>query len=127
MLTYLVKEFDGYNWYPDYKRIKKLLRKSKVPFIVKKQPTDKGLLHSIWANPEHIDQVREIVSSYYQHDPKLRKQAELVEEVSTHFESNWYLYAIAWIYHYGRWRPLIFWPIILVSLGLIMLPVLWYL
>jgi hypothetical protein len=126
MIIHLAKEFDEVNWYPDYKKIKKLLRQNNVLFVIKKQPTDKGLLHSIWANSEHIDQVRKIVSSYYMDEPSLMKQRKRVDELSKDFESNWYLYIIALIYHYGRWHPFVFWPIFITLLWLMILPVLWY-
>lgn len=89
MKLYLAKEFSEDNWYPDYKKLKKKLRNSKVPFTVRKLPTENGLLHSIWSSEEHIDRVRDIVSRHYLKDPKVQIKIKRVEALSSEFEEKW--------------------------------------
>ena len=125
-MLFLAKEFTEIGWYPHFRKVKKLLRKKSIPFTIKKQPTRDGLIHSIWANEEHIDAVRREITGYYGDDPKTQRQAERVEELSSEFEKNWFYYLLAIIYHYGRYRPLLFWPLFLVIVAAFVAPIFWY-
>ena len=121
-MIFLAKEFTEQDWYPHFRQIKKILRKGNIPFTIKKQPTQHGLLLSIWASGVYIDEVRAIIASYYGSDPKLKKQEKLVNELSSNFERNWYLYLLAVIIHYGRWHPFVFWPLFVAILAAIFYP-----
>ncbi len=61
MKLYLAKEFVEHDWFPDYKKIKKILRERRIPFKIRKQLTDDGLLHSIWSTEENIEECISVI------------------------------------------------------------------
>ena len=89
MKLYLAKEFTKHDWYPNYRQIKKKLRKNKLPFTIRKLSTENGLLHSIWSTTEHIEQVRDLVNKHYLNDPMIRNQIYRTEALAQEFEDKW--------------------------------------
>jgi len=126
MKLYLAKCFDDYDWYPNYRILKKKLRKDKTPFIIKKLSTDNGILHSIWSTEEHIEKVRAIVSAHYANDPWLAKQAEQAEIIAQEFEETWLKSILYWVTIYTIRKPFHFFIIVIMVLSITLFPFLRY-
>ena len=89
MKLYLAKEFVEHDWFPAYKKIKKILRERKIPFKVRKQLTDDGLLHSIWSSEQYIEEAISIIQEYYSNDPRVKNRKVRIEKYSKEFEETW--------------------------------------
>ena len=126
MNLHLVIEFNPYNWRPHYRNIKKLLRKNRVPYKTKKRATDQGLLQSIWADENHIEKARELVSSYDIKDPYIIAQEERVEKLSKEFEKDWYWYLVAIFVRYPVAHPWYFLVTLVLVLTIILFPFVQY-
>ena len=126
MKLYLAKRFDDYDWYPNYRILKKKLRKEKIPFIIKKLSTENGILHSIWSTEMHIEKVRAVVSAHYANDPRLAKQAAQAEIISQEFEEKWLKSIIYWVTIYAIRKPFHFSVIAIMVLSITLFPFLSY-
>ncbi len=102
MKLYLAKEFIEHDWFPHYKKIKKILRKEGIPFTVRKQVSDDGLIHSIWSSEEYIEDATNVIQKYYSNDPRVKSSEARIEKYSKEFEETW-LKSLIFIAH-GKFR-----------------------
>ena len=122
MKLYLAKEFTEQDWYPSYRKIKKELRKNKLPFTIRRLSTENGVLHSIWSTSEYIEQVRELVSRHYLNDPKIRNQIYRTEALAQEFEDKWVKNILFTLTIKAINHPALFIAVAIVIMSIVMFP-----
>ena len=122
----LIREFTEYDWYPNYKKIKKCLRKEKIPFVVKKTPDQDGLIYSIWVDEYHIDKAKCVVATQYKNNKKLISQENKVEKLTKNFEGNLPYNIFYYSYLKIIKSPLLFFLILLFILAMALYPIFEY-
>ena len=122
MKLYLAKEFTEQDWYPNYRKIKKGLRKNKLPFTIRKLSTENGVLHSIWSTSEYIEQIRELVSRHYLNDPKIRNQIYRTEALAQEFEDKWVKNILFTLTIKAINHPVLFIAVAIVIMSIVMFP-----
>ena len=122
MKLYLAAEFTGHDWYPDYKKIKKILREKQIPFKIRKLMTERGLEHSIWAKEEYVEEARQLIEDYYSTDPKFIGRKLRVEKISKEFEETWFQSLIFVISNNVMKNPILSFVITTVILAMILFP-----
>tara|TARA_R110002096_G_scaffold157147_1_gene321994 strand:+ start:456 stop:839 length:384 start_codon:yes stop_codon:yes gene_type:complete len=126
MKLYLAKEFVEHDWFPDYKKIKKILRKKKIPFTVRKQLSDDGLLHSIWATEEYIEKTISIIQECYSDDIRVVGREIRIDKYSKEFEETWLKSLIFIVRGKLNTKPILHLLIIIMVLAMIIFPVFQY-
>ena len=122
MKLYLAREFTEENWFTNFRKIRRKLRKARIPFVIKKLSTENGVLHSMWSSEEYIYKVREIVYSHYANDPVLIKQAKRTEEISKEIEEKWVKNIVFTLLFYAIKYPLLFIAILIVVIAMVVGP-----
>lgn len=126
-MLFKVTEFTDEDWEKHYKRIKKLLNKQGVKFIIKKTKTPQGLLHSIWAEEDNLNEVKKHVHNYYSKHPKYKLQKLQEKRFNKYYNNLSFRDYLTGIISNIKDKPVLSFALLVLILAILLEPIVRYL